>query len=84
MNHDYSAVRDALLHAIGLMDDARTVAGRMNLYPTLSPVDARRRIDELDSVLDDVRAEVDAARRAATEMARRGLSVASDASQTKG
>ena len=75
MKYDYSAVRRSLSQAIGLMESARDAAGRVNLPPTMTPGDVRRQVDDLEAILDEAKAEVEAARADCARLARTGLAV---------
>ena len=64
MKYDYAAVRAALLQAIERLDDARLRAGRANLYPSLTPAEARQQIEEVERAVRAADEEVAAAKEA--------------------
>ncbi|MEL7464387.1 MAG: hypothetical protein AAFN79_09995 [Pseudomonadota bacterium] len=71
--YDYGDVRASLKDAIKELEAARKAAGRTNLYPTMTPADARRQIDDVDEMLRAAAEELSAAREACATIARRGL-----------
>lgn len=73
--HDYSETRARLLKALDKLDRARRAVGRTNLAPSGTPGEIIARIDDLDALLQETAAELQAARNACAQAGRRGLRV---------
>ncbi|MEL6792116.1 MAG: hypothetical protein AAFP78_01585 [Pseudomonadota bacterium] len=71
--YDYGDVRSSLKDVIKELEAARLAVGRTNLYPTMTPADARRQIDDVDEMLRAAAEELSTAREACATLARRGL-----------
>lgn len=75
IRHDYSATRANLLRALKKLDRTRRAVGHTQLPPTGTPREILAQIDNLDAMLADTAAELQAARHACAEAGRRGLQV---------
>lgn len=71
--YDYSDVRSCIQDAVSELDAARDAAGRVNLYPSMAPADARRQIDGVETILRIALEQLGRARDASAVMARRRL-----------
>lgn len=75
IRHDYSETRASLLRAVEKLDRTKCAIGHTHLQPTGTPRDILAQIDNLDDMLAETAAELQAARFATTAASRRGLRV---------
>ena len=75
VKHDYSETRARLLNALDKLDRTRRAVGRTNLPPSGTPGEIIARIDDLDALLQETSAELQAARHACSQAGRRGLRI---------
>lgn len=79
IRHDYSETRARLLNALDKLDRTRRAVGHTHLPPSGQPGEIIARIDDLDALLQETAAELQAARHACSVAGRRGLRVVGEA-----
>ena len=74
-SHDYSETRARLVSALDKLDRTRRAVGHTHLPPGGAPGEVIARIDDLDALLQETSAELQAARHACAQVGQRGLEV---------
>lgn len=68
--NDYSEALACLRRVVSTLDEARLMAGRVNLPPVMNPASVSSQIEAVDDLIALAQAEVEAARQACTTTGR--------------